>query len=124
MPRPTGRSSAAASRAAPSPGLHRRAVRGNRFFGTAIDPGLLAHDPAYMARVPQECGIVVSESAFKWGALRPRPDAYSFDGADALAVEAARLMETHKINGLLVTDAQGRVVGALNIHDLLRARVV
>ena len=45
-------------------------------------------------------------------------------GADALAVEAARLMETHKINGLLVTDAQGRVVGALNIHDLLRARVV
>ena len=45
-------------------------------------------------------------------------------GADALAVEAARLMETHKINGLLVTDPQGRVVGALNIHDLLRARVV
>ena len=45
-------------------------------------------------------------------------------GADALAVEAAQLMETHKINALLVTDAQQRVVGALNIHDLLRARVV
>ncbi|QCO67247.1 KpsF/GutQ family sugar-phosphate isomerase [Luteimonas yindakuii] len=45
-------------------------------------------------------------------------------GADALAVEAARLIETHKINGLLVTDAERRVVGALNIHDLLRARVV
>ena len=45
-------------------------------------------------------------------------------GVDALAVEAARLMETHKINGLLVTDAGHRVVGALNIHDLLRARVV
>ncbi|GHE32098.1 KpsF/GutQ family sugar-phosphate isomerase [Vulcaniibacterium thermophilum] len=45
-------------------------------------------------------------------------------GADALAVEAARLMETHKISGLLVVDAERRVVGALNIHDLLRARVV
>ena len=45
-------------------------------------------------------------------------------GADALAVEAAQLMEAHKISGLLVVDAQQRVVGALNIHDLLRARVV
>jgi len=45
-------------------------------------------------------------------------------GADQLAVEAARLMETHKINGLMVVDGQGHLVGALNIHDLLRARVV
>ncbi len=45
-------------------------------------------------------------------------------GADQLAVEAARLMETHKINGLIVVDDGGRAVGALNIHDLLRARVV
>ena len=44
--------------------------------------------------------------------------------ADALAVEAAQLMEQHKINALLVVDADRRVVGALNIHDLLRARVV
>lgn len=44
--------------------------------------------------------------------------------ADALAVEAAQLMETHKINALLVIDGDHRVVGALNIHDLLRARVV
>lgn len=45
-------------------------------------------------------------------------------GADALAVEAAQLMETHQINALLVLDGERRVVGALNIHDLLRARVV
>ncbi|KQY51055.1 KpsF/GutQ family sugar-phosphate isomerase [Lysobacter sp. Root494] len=45
-------------------------------------------------------------------------------GSDALAVEAAQLMEAHKIGGLLVIDADHRVVGALNIHDLLRARVV
>ena len=44
--------------------------------------------------------------------------------SEALAVEAAQLMEAHKIGGLLVLDAERRVVGALNIHDLLRARVV
>ncbi len=44
--------------------------------------------------------------------------------ADALAIEAAQRMETHKINALLVIDSERRVVGALNIHDLLRARVV
>ncbi|WP_411832776.1 KpsF/GutQ family sugar-phosphate isomerase [Pseudoxanthomonas mexicana] len=44
--------------------------------------------------------------------------------ADQLAVEAARMMETHKISGLIVVDGEQRPVGALNIHDLLRARVV
>jgi arabinose-5-phosphate isomerase len=44
--------------------------------------------------------------------------------ADKLAIEAARLMEAHKIHALLVVDDGNRVVGALNIHDLLRARVV
>ena len=45
-------------------------------------------------------------------------------GSDALAVEAARLMEIRKINALVVVDGERRVVGALNVHDLLRARVV
>jgi len=45
-------------------------------------------------------------------------------GADALAAEAAQLMEAHKIGGLVVVDDAHRVAGALNIHDLLRARVV
>ncbi|MFC3816845.1 KpsF/GutQ family sugar-phosphate isomerase [Lysobacter sp. GCM10012299] len=45
-------------------------------------------------------------------------------GSDSLAVEAAQLMEAHKISGLLVVDDDRNVVGALNIHDLLRARVV
>jgi arabinose-5-phosphate isomerase len=44
--------------------------------------------------------------------------------ADKLAVEAAQVMEAHKIHALLVVDDENRVVGALNIHDLLRARVV
>ena len=43
---------------------------------------------------------------------------------DALAVEAVQLMEQHKINQLLVTDATGALVGALNMHDLFRAKVI
>ena len=43
---------------------------------------------------------------------------------DRLAAEAARVMEDFKIHALLVVDADHRLVGALNIHDLLRARVV
>jgi arabinose-5-phosphate isomerase len=43
--------------------------------------------------------------------------------ATALAAEAARLMETHKINALPVVEA-GRVVGVINMHDLLRARIL
>ena len=45
-------------------------------------------------------------------------------GARELAAEAVHLMEKHRINGLPVVDDDGRVVGALNVHDLLRAGVV
>jgi arabinose-5-phosphate isomerase len=44
--------------------------------------------------------------------------------ADALAVEAADLMEQHRITSLLVVDDQDRLVGALNTNDLLRAKVI
>ncbi len=43
---------------------------------------------------------------------------------DRLAVEALNLMEENKINALLVIDAEDRLCGALNMHDLLRAGVV
>ena len=42
----------------------------------------------------------------------------------ALAVEAAALMEAHRINSILVVDAQGALIGALNNHDLMRAKVI
>jgi arabinose-5-phosphate isomerase len=45
-------------------------------------------------------------------------------GANALAAEALGIMEARSINGLLVTDAEGCLIGALNMHDLLRAGVV
>ena len=40
------------------------------------------------------------------------------------AVEAAELMQRRGISALPVTDASGRVVGAFNMHDLLRAGIV
>lgn len=43
---------------------------------------------------------------------------------DVLAVEAVKLMEDHKINQLLVVDQRGILVGALNMHDLFRAKVI
>jgi len=43
---------------------------------------------------------------------------------DILAAEALNIMDAGKINGLLVTDPDKRLVGALNMHDLLRAGVV
>jgi arabinose-5-phosphate isomerase len=45
-------------------------------------------------------------------------------GPDQLAVEAVEVMETHRINQLLVVDASGVLVGALHIHDLTRAKVI
>jgi arabinose-5-phosphate isomerase len=41
-----------------------------------------------------------------------------------LAAEAVHLMETHRITALIVLDAEDKIVGALNVHDLLRAGVV
>ena len=44
--------------------------------------------------------------------------------AQELAASAARLMETQRITALLVVDDEQRLVGALNVHDLMRAGVV
>ena len=43
---------------------------------------------------------------------------------EQLAVEAVDLMESHRINQVLVADTDGRLVGALHIHDLTRAKVI
>ena len=50
------------------------------------------------------------------GGVRIRPD--------VLAAEAAQLMEQRRINALLVEDADGRLIGALNMHTLLDAGVI
>ncbi|HYI87221.1 MAG TPA: KpsF/GutQ family sugar-phosphate isomerase [Burkholderiales bacterium] len=45
-------------------------------------------------------------------------------GPEALAVEAVQIMEKHKVNQLLVVDERGALLGALNMHDLFRAKVI
>ncbi len=54
-------------------------------------------------------------------AMHPAPKVIR---AEALAVEAADLMERHRVTGLLVVDAAGALVGALNSNDLMRAKVI
>jgi arabinose-5-phosphate isomerase len=43
---------------------------------------------------------------------------------DRLAVEAAETMDRLRINQLLVVDVHERLIGALNTHDLMRAKVI
>jgi arabinose-5-phosphate isomerase len=43
---------------------------------------------------------------------------------EQLAAEAVNSMQEHRVTALLAVDAAGRLVGALNIHDLLRAGVI
>jgi arabinose-5-phosphate isomerase len=45
-------------------------------------------------------------------------------GDELLAAEAVALMEAHRITTVLVVDAQGALVGALNTNDLMRAKVI
>jgi len=43
---------------------------------------------------------------------------------DKLAAEAVQIMERHKVNQLLVVDREQRLIGALNMHDLFKAKVI
>ncbi|MBU6193654.1 MAG: KpsF/GutQ family sugar-phosphate isomerase [Burkholderiales bacterium] len=53
--------------------------------------------------------------------MRPHPRLVP---EDALAVEAADLMEAHRITSVLVVDAGGAIVGAVNTNDLMQAKVI
>ncbi len=53
--------------------------------------------------------------------MHPRPRTIR---RDALAVEAAELMEQHRITSVLVVDEGGKLCGAVNSNDLMRAKVI
>jgi arabinose-5-phosphate isomerase len=53
--------------------------------------------------------------------MHPRPRLVR---ADSLAVDAAEVMEQHRVTSVLVVDAAGHLVGALNSNDLMRAKVI
>ncbi|MEZ0232544.1 MAG: KpsF/GutQ family sugar-phosphate isomerase [Methylophilaceae bacterium] len=67
-----------------------------------------------------ESGVDVTSTTI-WEVMNSKP---ANIGPDQLAVDAVELMEQRKISALLVVDAQGTLVGALNMHDLLIAKVV
>ncbi len=52
--------------------------------GTAVAAGPLRTNPAYAELIKQQANIVVAENAMKFGPLRPGPDKFFFDDADAL----------------------------------------
>lgn len=64
--------------------LHRLATTKNLLFGTATDIPVLSRDAEYSRHCIEQCGLLVSENAMKWRALRPAPDQFDFTGADAL----------------------------------------
>ncbi len=45
-------------------------------------------------------------------------------GAEKLAAEAVEMMERYKINQIPVVDDDGRLIGALNMHDLFQAKAI
>ncbi|MDP3338313.1 MAG: CBS domain-containing protein, partial [Rhodoferax sp.] len=53
--------------------------------------------------------------------MRPQPATIH---RDALAVDAVELMEQRRITSVLVLDAEGKLCGALNSNDLMRAKVI
>jgi arabinose-5-phosphate isomerase len=53
--------------------------------------------------------------------MHPKPSTIL---GDALAVEAAELMELRRITSVLVVDSAGQLCGALNSNDLMRAKVI
>ena len=72
-----------------APGLHAHAKPKGLFYGAAVSGDALANDAALMEHVSGECGMVVSENAFKWLDVHPEPEKYDFTGADALMKWAA-----------------------------------
>jgi arabinose-5-phosphate isomerase len=55
------------------------------------------------------------------GAMTKNPKTIT---AQSLATQAVHLMEQYRITALPVTNERGTLIGALNVHDLLRAGVV
>ncbi len=88
-----------AGAAAPASGLHSMAAIRGLFYGAAIATRHL-NDPAFVAALLQECGMIVSEWEAQWAALEPvrgKPDYTALD----------RLVEFAASNGLLFRGHSG-----------------
>ena len=72
-----------------------------------------------LRRLFQKCetfaGLTVND------VMHPNPKSIA---PDRLATEALKEMQQNHVNGLLVVEGDGMLVGALNMHDLLAARIL
>jgi arabinose-5-phosphate isomerase len=68
-----------------------------------------------MSRTADVLGLTAGE------VMTPRPITL---GRDLLAVEALKIMETHKITSVVVVDAAGAVEGVIHLHDLWRTQMI
>ncbi len=59
------------------------------YFGTAVAMDPFRNDREYRAVLDREFDMIVAENAFKWSELRPGPDTFDFDDADALVAYAS-----------------------------------
>lgn len=73
--------------------------------GCAVNPTMVANDPAYSSLIADQCSILVAENAMKWGPLSPAPGKYDFHQADALMDFAARNGQKVRGHNLIWHDA-------------------
>ena len=75
--------------------------------------------PELYRRLAEQGADLLSTTAGE--VMHPRPHTIQ---ADALAVDAARLMEQHGITSVLVIEGADQLVGVVHIRDLMRAKVI
>lgn len=68
--------------------LRRLAADKGLWFGAAVEPQHLRQDAAYAELVRRQCAVLTPENALKWDHLRPAPDKFDFQGADAIVRQA------------------------------------
>ncbi|MEA3417856.1 MAG: KpsF/GutQ family sugar-phosphate isomerase [Campylobacterota bacterium] len=61
----------------------------------------------------------LSHPAFKYATLNPK----SYNNTELLASEALEIIEANRIQLLIITDKEGKIVGILHIHDLVNAGI-
>jgi endo-1,4-beta-xylanase len=73
--------------AAQTPTLKSAAAASGRYFGAALDPGLLA-DPDYRKLAALQFSSITAENAMKWPSVEPAEGVFSWTAADDLAAFA------------------------------------
>ena len=69
-----------------------------------------------LRRTFESCPAPLDESVEDWMTVQPQTI-----GTESLAVDAIKLMEAKKITSLPVVDQNGRLIGLVHLHDLIRA---